>query len=275
MSLLYVILGVVVTFLVFKFVGTAAGFILVALMLIYGIYHFIPSYYIIKGNKAYAAGDDEASCMWYKKAYDTGRTKVETKTSYAYILMRTGNADEAEKVLDTIIRVRGLDPKKKNLAKQQRCMVYYRQGRLDEALEEAYELYNNGYKTSNLYSMLGYFKQLNNAPLDETLQICEEAYEYDDENRDILDNLSVCYYKLGRYEDAERISDKLLQKNTEFVEGCYHGAQIALKTGNKDKARKCIEMLQNCKRSGMTTVTEEEIKKITDEVRGNENTARG
>lgn len=272
MSMLYIILGVVVIFLVFKFVGLTAGFIVLALALIYGIYHFIPSYYIIKGNKAYAMGDDEASCAWYKKAYDTGRTKVETKASYAYILMRTGNADEAEKVLDTIIRVRGLDPKKKNLAKQQRCMVYYRQGRIEEALEEAYELYNSGYKTSNLYSMLGYFKQLNNDPIDEVLAICEEAYEYDDDNRDILDNLSLCYYKLGRYEDAERISDKLLEKNTEFVEGCYHGAQIALKRGNLDKARKYVDMLAGCKRSGMTTITEEEIKQLSDEV---ENTARG
>lgn len=275
MNLLYVILGIVVIFLAFKFAGTTAGLIIIGLVLIYGIYHFIPSYYIIKGNKAYAVGDDEASCAWYKKAYDTGRTKVETKTSYAYILMRTGNADEAERVLDTIIRVKSLDPKKKNLAKQQRCMVYYRQGRLDEALEEAYELYNSGYKTANLYSMLGYFKQLNNDPLDEVLKICEEAYDYDDENRDILDNLSLCYYKLGRYEDAARISDKLLEKNTEFVEGCYHGAQIALKTGDMDKARKCVDMLAGCKRSGMTTITEEDIKKLTDEVKENENTARG
>lgn len=273
MSFLYIVLGVIVVFLTFKFVGTAAGFIVVGLITLYGIYRFIPAYYVLKGNKAYAAGDDEESCRWYKKAYDTGRTKVEIKTSYAYILMRTGNADEAERVLDTIIRVRGLDPKKKNLAKQQRCMIYYRQGRLEEALEEVYELYNNGYKTSNVYSMLGYFKQLNNDPIDEILAICEEAYDYDDENRDIQDNLSICYYKLGRYEDAERVSDKLMEKNTQFVEGCYHGAQIALKTGKTDKARKYLEMLADCKRSKMTTITEEQIEKLKAEVNDNENTA--
>ncbi len=273
MSFLYIILGVLVVFLAFKFVGTWAGLILIALVLLYGIYHFIPSYYVIMGNRAFSEGKDEESCAWYKKAYDTGRTKVEVKTSYAYILMRTGNADEAERVLDTIIRVKGLAPQKKNLAKQQRAMVYYKQGRLDEALEEAQELFDSGYKTVNLYGMMGYFKQLHGDPLDETLAICEEAYDYDDENRDILDNLSICYYKLGRYEDAERISDKLLENNTEFVEGCYHGAQIAMKLGKTDKARKCLEMLSKCKRSGMTTITEEEIKLLADEVNNNENTA--
>ena len=64
-----------------------------------------------------------------------------------------------------------------------------------------------------------------------------------------------------------------MEKNTQFVEGCYHGAQIALKTGKTDKARKYLEMLADCKRSKMTTITEEQIEKLKAEVNDNENTA--
>lgn len=271
MSFLYVILGIIVIAVAFKF-NTMLGIVLLAAIVIYGIYHFIPTFYATRGNQAYAAGDEDAAREWYKKAYDTGRTTIKLKSSYAYILLRTGYADEAEKVLDPIIRVKSLAPEKKNLAKQQRCMVYYKQGRIDEALSEAMELYESGYKTSNLYSMLGYFKMLHGDPLEETLAMCEEAYDFNNDNRDILDNLSLCYYKLGRYEDAERISDELLKNNDEFVEGYYHGAQIAVKRNNYNKAEEYLEKLSQCKRSGMTTITEEEIANLKQEVQNhNEN----
>lgn len=273
MSLLYIILGILVIAVAFKF-NTLLGIGLLVVIAAYGVYHFIPSYYITKGNQAYAAGDEEACCAWYKKAYDTGRTNVKMKSSYAYILLRTGHADEAEKVLDPIIRIKSLAPEKKNLAKQQRCMVYYRQGRLEEAIEEAQELYDSGYKTSNLYGMIGYFRMLRGDDASDVLGICEEAYDYDKDNRDILDNLSMCYYKLGRYEDAQRISDELLSGNDNFIEGYYHGAQIALKMQNYEKAREYVEKLSDCKRSQMTTITEEEIETLTKEVNNcNENTA--
>ena len=61
-----------------------------------------------------------------------------------------------------------LAPEKKNLAKQQRCMVYYKQGRLDEAIEDAQSMMNEGYRNSSIYGMLGYFKLLRNDDLDET-----------------------------------------------------------------------------------------------------------
>lgn len=267
MAILYVILGIIVIILAFKF-NVWLGIGVIALLVIYGIYHFLPSFYATKGNMAYAAGDEDASREWYKKAYNTGRTNVKTKSSYAYILLRTGYADEAEKVLDPIIRVKGLDPEKKNIAKQQRCMVYYKQGRIDEALSEAMELYESGYRTSNLYGMIGYFKLLHNDPLEETLAVCEEAYDYNSDNRDILDNLSICYYRLSRFEDAERISDEMMTKEdySHFIEGNYHGAQIAVKLGKYDKAEKYLDRISECKRSGMTTITEEEIEKLRGEV---------
>lgn len=265
MTLLYIVLGIIIIAVAFKF-NMWLGIGLLFAIVLYGIYHFIPTFYITKGNMAYANGDEDACCEWYKKAYDTGRTTVKMKSSYAYILLRTGRADEAEKVLDPIIRIKSLAPEKKNLAKQQRCMVYYRQGRLDEAISEATELYESGYKTSNLYGMLGYFKQLRGDSNEEILEICEEAYDYDKDNRDILDNLSVCYYNMQRYEDAERISNELLSENDGFIEGYYHGAQIAVKLGKYEKAQEYIDKLAQCKRTKMTTITEEEIENLKQEV---------
>ena len=266
MTILYVLAAVAAVFFAFQ-INVWAGIALVAIILGAGIYYYIPRYYAARGNQAYAAGDDEAAYRWYKKAIETGRASVMMKSSYAYTLMRTGREDEAEKVLDPIIRVKSLDPKKRNLAKQQRCMVYYRQGRIDEAIEDVQALFEEGYVNSAVHGMLGYFMLLRGDDLDETLKVCEEAYDYNKDNRDILDNLAICYYRLGRYEDAERISDELLENCENFVEGCYHGAQIAVALGKYDRADELLEEISDCKRSAMTTVTEEQIEELKKEIK--------
>ncbi len=269
MSFLYLILGIIVIVFAFKF-NTFLGIGIIAAIVLFGIYHFIPSYYAMKGNQAFSAGDDEGAVMWYKKAYDTGRTKIELKSSYAYLLLRTGRADDAEKILDPIIRVKGITPEKKNVAKQQRCMVYYKQGRLDEAIEEAEEIFDGGnYVNTTLYGMLGYFKLLKNGASEDTLKFCEEAYEYNDEDRDITDNLSLCYYNRGRYEEAEKLSDAVIKHAPEFLEGYYHGAQIAVKLNNYKKAQEYIDKISECKRTAMTTVSEEEVEELAKEVKKN------
>lgn len=266
MSFIMFLVGILIVVIAFRF-NLFLGIAVLLALLAYLIYSNIPTFYMTKGNKAYQAGDEDEALAWYKKAYDTGKTNIKFKSSYAYLLLRNGKADEAEAILDPIIRVKSLEPAKKNMAKQQRCMVYYKQGRTQEAVEEAMEMYESGYKTTNLYGMLGFFMLLTDKPMDETLKICEEAYDFNNENRDILDNLSLCYYKMGRYEDAEKVSDKLLEKETEFVEGYYHGAQIALKLNKTDKAREYMSKIDSCKRSSMTTVSEEEVEKLKQEVR--------
>lgn len=265
MSLLYVILGIIVVVLAFKF-NVYLGIIVVAAIVLYAAYRMIPSYYAMKGNKAFAAGDEESACMWYKKAYDTGRTKVKFKTSYAYLLSRLGRYDEAEQVLNPIVRVKGLAPEKKNPAKMQRCLVYYKQGRLDEAIEDAMEIYNSGFKNSMLYGMIGLFKLLRGDDARETLAFCTEAYEYNSDDRDIADNLSLCLYNIGDYEKAEGISDKIIGEKTNYIEAYYHGAQIAVKLGKYEKAEKYMDAVSDCKRSALTTVSEDEIEELKKEI---------
>ena len=170
MNLIAVLIALAIIIVAFKFnvfLGIAVAIVAIGV----GIYNFLPTYYAINGNKAFEIGDEDRAREWYKKACETGRANVKLKSSYAYVLLRTGYADEAEKVLDPIIRVKGLAPEKKNLAKQQRCMVYYKQGRLDEAIEDAQSMMNEGYRNSSIYGMLGYFKLLRNDDLDETTKL--------------------------------------------------------------------------------------------------------
>ncbi|MCI5604957.1 MAG: tetratricopeptide repeat protein [Clostridia bacterium] len=266
MTIVYIICTAILVVLAYRF-NVLLGLGITALFLAYGIYSFIPNYYTIKGNKAYQEGDFEESKKWFKKSYDTKRAKVNTRVSYAYILMRTGDFETAEQILNSIIRAKGVKPEQKNNAKQQRCMVYFKQGKLEEALEEAYEIFDNGnYKNTMLYGMLGYFKYLHDAPED-ALKFCLEAYEYNSDDRDITDNLSLCYYKLGDYEKAREYSDKIIAENPQFVEAYYHGAQIAVKCGDYATAKEYLDKIPSCRWSQMTTVTQEEVDSLAREVK--------
>ncbi len=266
MSIIYIISAIIVLVIAFK-IHFLLGIAAVALLILYGIYAVLPTYYEMNGNKAFAAGDYDGSKRWFKKAVDTNRAKIRTKVSYSAILLRTGDNDEAETILNGIIRTKGVKPDDKNHAKQQRCMVYYRQGRMDEAVEEANELFENGYKNTAMYGMIGYFKLLRGDDLDETTAFCEEALAYNDDDRDIMDNLSICYYKKGDYKKAKELSDKIIEANPAFIEGYYHGAQISAKLGEKKKALEYLDKISECTRSYMTTVTEDEITALRNDIK--------
>lgn len=264
MTFIYILGVIVLIIIAFKF-NLFLGLGVTALLLAYGIYSLIPSLYVVKANKAYQEGDFEESKRWYKKAYDTNRAKINVKVSYAYILLRTGDTDEAEDVLNRIIRTKGVKPEQKTKARQQRCMVYFKQGRIDEAFEEAYEIFDGGnYKNTNLYAMLGYFKIARGDA--DAFDFCLEAYEYNSDDRDITDNLSICYYKKGEYDKAKELSDKIISGNPQFVEAYYHGAQIAVKCGNYETAKEYLAKIPDCRWSNMTTVTREEVDDLTKEV---------
>lgn len=264
-TLLYTLLGIVVLVFSYKinlFLGL--GITVIGLGLL--IYTYIPAFYASKGNQAFAAGDYAQARAWYQKVYDTGRAKVKLRVSYAFLLLRTGEEDEAETVLNGILMYKHLKPEDRNLAKQNRCMVYYKQGCLEEALEDALELFENGYVNTTMYGMIGYFKLLRQDPLEETMEFCQEAYEFNNEDRDILDNLTMCYWRQGDYEKAEEFSEEVIEGHPQFVEGFYHGAQIQMKLGNWEKAKEYTERISSCRRSAMTTVSEEDVSALQKEI---------
>lgn len=256
-NLLTYVLLLIVLIILFKF-NLTLGIIVTALVILYGIYTYIPTYYASKGNQAFNNGDFKEAAAQYKKCMQH-RPKVNHRINYAYMLMRIGEFDEAEKVLDFILRFRTVKPQLRNEARRQRCMVYYKQNRLDEAVADAQTMFDDGYKTSQMYAMLGYFKLLQAPTAQDTYDFCAEAYDYDEDNRDIKDNMILAFFYRGEYEKAKEISDKVMSENPQFVEAYYHGAQIEEKLGNYDKALEYIEKIPTCRWSNMTTVTEEQV----------------
>ncbi len=236
-----------------------------AALAVYLISIIIPFSYKYRSRKALANGNFVNAKRYYQKALKCSKFNFKTQMEYVYIILRTGDFKEALDVMNKLLSYK-MEPKNRNLATIQRCMCYYKTGNLENAYKDAQEMYDDGYRSIMLYGLLGYFKILKEPLSDETFKFCREAYEYADDDRDICDNLLICYYNRGEYEKAKEISDAVLDKAPKFVEAWYHGAQIDVALGDCKSAREKLDKLPDCNRSPMTTIPEEDVEYLSNMV---------
>ncbi|MBQ7974798.1 MAG: hypothetical protein IJ300_03845, partial [Clostridia bacterium] len=181
--------------------------------------------------------------------------------------LRTGDPQKALEIINKLLSLSHLKPEIKLLAKQTRVLINYKLGDLDEAYSEAKEMFEDGYTTSNMYCLIGLLMIAKNEPIEETLEFCEKAYDYDSDNRDNVDNLLVCYIKTSNFEKTKELADSLTEEYPSFVEGWYHCAQAYAGTGDSAKALECLAKAKEGDRSFLTTVSEEEIESLEAKLR--------
>ena len=189
------------------------GLAITAVLLIYTVYTKLPNFYAIYANKLFSENDSQGAIKWYKRAIKTGRASDNLKLAYSMLLLRTGFPKDAQAQLDLLASSKTVTPQIKSQAKQYRCLAYYKQGRMDEAMEDAKELFSE-MKNTITYGIMGLFMLLTDAPIDETVELCEEACDYNSDDRDILDNMALAYYRAGRYEEAKECTDRLTGEHT-------------------------------------------------------------
>ena len=234
--------------------------IILVILLIVGIKKLIPAFYAAKAVNAYSEGDLDSAIAYYKKAANSG--KADHKISYALMLMRKGEFRDAETVFNGMILDRNVLANDKLRAKIYRCMLYEKTDRLDEALEDAEEIYER-MKNTTVYAALGYLRQKKGGA---ELDFCLEAYDYNSDDRDICDNLTLAYIRSGELEKAKALAAEIREKFPTFLEGYYHSAIVAKMLGDNAGAKEFLDEIENCNRTVMTTVSEEEIETLRREL---------
>ena len=161
------------------------------------------------------------------------------------------------KQLSEIAKKYGID-RKTELVSETEAVQYT----VEETVEEAIELFDDGYTISNMYCLVGLLMIATNKPLDETTAFCEKAYDYDCDNRDIVDNLLVCYIKNKNYEKATELSKILTEQYPLFIEGWYHTALMYYNMGDNTEAKYALSKIKDCDRTYMTTISEEAVAEL-------------
>lgn len=253
--ILAVLIPFAITWLAFAY-NVLLGFGVLVVFLLLLFWWQRPNLLTLRGQNEYVKGNNNKALALLKKAHSMGRTSPDNNILYAYILLRCGQHEEAAKVLNMVLFSSRLKPAQRMKAKQNLSLVRYRQGDFEEATRLMQEVFAS-YKNSSVYGALGYYKILSHAP--DAMDFALEAYDYNSDDKVIIDNLIQLYLERGQIDRAKELSDKTIAAGNEGVEIYYHAGQVALALGRKQEAHEFFLKAKESPRSFMTTVSEEEV----------------
>lgn len=246
------VVGIFLISTVNKLLAIAVGFLISAIFMFYKrslIYHIL-------SNSAYRKKDLNKAFYWMEKAYKMKNSHPKTNIMYGYLLLKSGDVEKAENVLSNIINS-NIEEDDKMLAKANYALVLWKKNQLDKAIGLLEEVIKD-YKNSTVYGSLGYLliikKDYNRA-----LEINVEAYEYNNVDQIIMDNLGCTYYMLGEMEKSKEVYEKLMGLKPSFPEA-YYNYSILLKDLQKYvEALEMIKKAESFKLSFLSALSYEDI----------------
>lgn len=254
------VIVIVIGLLAFMFVNKLLGIIILGVFIIAVA---IPLILMFLGNSAYGAGQIDKSIRYYRMAANNIFASIKIKIAYGYIAIKNGYIDEAEKVLQKYKNVK-MGVQDEIRYKSTYGIVLWKKGKIDEAVEIVSKVYEK-YKSTAVYENLGYFLVLS-GDYDKAISFNKEAYEYNDSDAGILDNLALSYYLKGEHEKSAEIYEKLMEMNPEFITAYYYYALILIEKEDYKNALENLQKALKCKFSFISLIKKEEIEKKIKEV---------
>lgn len=213
--------------------------------------------YAYLGNVSYAKKDKAKAMDWFKKAYETGRAGEKNQLAYGYLLLKSGRMEEAETILKKLSSA-GANENTRFLAQSNMALVLWKKGEIEAAVNLLQNIIT-AYQTTTIYGSLGYLLTLRD-DLDEALRFNLKAYEYNQADPVIQDNLGHTYYRRGEWDQAQEVYDTLLQQNPAFPEAYYNYGLVLEAQGQLVGAAEAMEKALTYEFSFLSTVTPEEIR---------------
>ncbi|MCI3922996.1 tetratricopeptide repeat protein [Paenibacillus sp. TRM 82003] len=239
----------------------AIGTAMVLALLAYGVVSNRSTIYAFCGNIAYMKGDSVKALSLLEKAHAAKSAMPQHMIGYAYLLMKTGDPARGEQILNEVLP--GLREGEAQMqARVNLATAHWLLGRPEEAVQTL-EAVHEDYKNTIVYGNLGYFRLLR-GEVEEVLAFNEEAYEYNDNDLTILDNLALNYYRLGRYEEAAEMYVKVMAKTPKHAESYYYYALTLEKLDRGEEAREQARIAADKPLALVTDVTAEDLKRLAD-----------
>ena len=253
--IVFVIVTSLATTLAFKTWGSAMGFgvMVLSFMALFIIYK--AKIYTILGRQKYMK-DHDAGFRLMQKAYDTGKMNPQDALIYAYMLLRDGHLDKAERLITGIVHQNKhkLTPKNILASELNQAIIKWKKNDLAGAIEMMEGIYNKGYRSTVHYQTLGIFYLLNNN-LDKAGSFIMEAMDFNSDDLSIRDNLGLLYIKKGDWEKAEAVYESIFDEaSPTFIEAHYNYATVLEHYGDWDNACKYYQKALGCPERYLSTV---------------------
>ncbi|QNU68715.1 tetratricopeptide repeat protein [Ruminiclostridium herbifermentans] len=213
--------------------------------------------YVIKANLAFQKGNSQEVLDLLEKAYKTGCAKASVVSTYGYMLLKHGKLEEAMSIFTEQFNSSKLSASEKFDVQANYALALWKKGQIDAAITLLEKVIAN-YKNTNIYGSLGYLYILN-GDLDKALKFNLEAYDYNNTNGIILDNLGETYLLLNDLENADKIFKELMALNPKFPEAFYDYALLFEKMGDKEKCVEYLKKAMQYKTNFLSAITSEDI----------------
>lgn len=233
------------------------GFALIIAIILYVIYRNLPMLFMMIGNKKYLSKNIDKAMPWYEISYKFKHNKPAVLINYAYIILKKGDIEKSESILKEVLNNK-LNDKDKINANLNLSLIFWKKGNVSEAINLLEALYNDDYKTTLLYQNLGFYYIIN-GNLEVALKFNKEAYNYNDSDESILDNLAMNYYFMNDYDKAFEIYDKLIPMKPSFVTTYYYYGLALEKVGKYEEALDTINKTLNYRFSFLSSVSKDEV----------------
>lgn len=218
----------------------------------------------------YSKGDYYGALKIFNVADKVGNLGVGDKILYGYNCLRCGELEGAKKAFDVAYIITKPETADRFRVRSLQALLAWKQDDLETAIEYLEEVYNSGFKNTNLYQNLGIMYNLS-GDYDKALEFNKEAYEYNSDDNIIVDNLADTYSLMGNYEEAEKVYEDLVNRDPEprFPEAFYGYGEVLIKLGRKEEGIEMIEKSLTKPFSFLSLKPKEDIEKMLENYKNN------
>ena len=217
---------------------------------------------------------DEAIRL-YGEAYKLGFRKTNAMQGYAILLMRRGEFERAREIMLECSKDKNMSQDDRFTLRIDFAICQWKLGKLDKAIEtlnSAAQAKKNG----TLYTTLGMLlveKARQTGDYEAALQLNQEAYEYDDEDAGVLDNMGQLALLMSDRARSEGDDDQAAEQRAKALEyfkkayeikpeqisSTYYLAKMYHENGMDDKARGLIDEILKISVSAIMQVNKEDV----------------
>ncbi len=198
------------------------------------------------------------------KAYKLKNSSIRTSLFFIYLLQKAGKYDKAGEVIDKTEK-RDMDDSDRYTLLISKALYLWKKNRISESVAIYEKLLEEGESTV-LYGSYGYVVTLT-GDIQKSLEVNKRAYEYNPNDKAIMDNLGLTYIKAGKTDEAFDIYDKLMKKNPSFPEAYYNMAELMKLMRDYNSAVRYIKQCLSMKFDGLSTITKKDAQRKLDQLK--------
>ena len=219
---------------------------------------------VFKGMKAYKLEDYTTALEYYRDAAMSTWANGAIITNYLICELKYGKPSLAKEYVNENLKTKTIKPHETLNLEVTKAIVNWKTSSKEEAITSLKNLLasnKNTYIYETLTSLL-----LASSKFDEANDYINEALEFNPDNNIIKSNYAEICYKLGKFDEAKKYFDTLIDENVRFIEPYYYTALMESKNQNFEKSIDLLRKAQGLNQSLVTLISQADVNQALNSV---------